>query len=213
MPLFSISTGQPVLATTLTSLTLGYGPNMTAPPDLLVWSAASGGTVTLPAIAPILPSPPTTPGTSPGVGDGLKITIWNTTGNALTLTPAGSDSIDTYFASGVNTKVTLQAQESTTTWKNITGSGAVGPWRYVAGNATIATTDRYLIDTTAGTITLPALSNFPTYTPFITIVSSNVLLTVAPASGNINGQAALTIAAAKEATLLSDGTNFFATAG
>lgn len=212
MPLYSISTGVPTLDTTLTSLTLGYGPNQTAPPDLLIYNGASG-TVTLPAINPTLPSPPTTPSTTPGVGDGFTMTIRNQAGNTITVTPAGSDALENVFLGGIGAQVKLQASAADKKWYNVTGTNGLaggGGSRSVAGAATIATTDRYLIDSTASAITLPAPSNFPTGAPFVTVINTSVgNLTVTPASGNIQGVAALTIATLKSATLLTDGTNFF----
>lgn len=214
MPLYSISTGVPTQTTTNTALTLGYGPNMIAPPDLLFWACTAGGTVTLPSIESVLPVPPGTPGTSPGIGDGYTIKIKNTTGNALTITPVGSDTIDSYTLGGLNDIVTFQASLYNTNWNNLSASGALYPIKYQTNaNYTVATTDRYLIESTAGTVTIPAPTNFTAYVPFVTIISSNVLITVTPASGNINGQASRTIAAAGEASLMTDGTNFFATAG
>lgn len=213
MPLYSISTGVPTFSTTNTTLTLGYGPGMTAPPDLLLWSCTTGGTITLPAIESVLPSPPATPGTAPGIGDGFVLKIKNTTGNALTLTPTGADTIDGYSVNGTGDLVSLQASLYNTNWNNLSSAGSYSSVRYVAGNFTVATTDKVIIDTTAGTGTIPAPSNFTAYVPFVTIISSNVLITLTPASGNINGTASRTIAAAGEASLFTDGTNFFASAG
>lgn len=214
MPANWISYGQPVLGpTTLTSLTLGSGPGQTAPPEFLLWNGASGGTITLPPINPSLPVPPGTPSTTPGVGDGFTITFKNVSGQPLTLTPAGSDTIDTYYISAASNIITLRASTANKNWYNMTGLGA-GNTRSVAGAATIATTDRYLIISAAAAVTLPAPSNFPVDAPFVTVINtSSGNVTVTPASGNIDGLAALTIATVKEATLLCDGTNFFVVAG
>ncbi len=212
MPQYSISTGVPTFSTTVTPLTLGYGPNMTAPPDLLFFAATGGGTIVLPAIKSILPTPPGTPGTSPGCSDGYSLKIKNTGGGSVTLTPAGSDTIDAYNINGLNDFVSLQCSLYNTNWNNLSGTGAYSTVRYVSGNFTVATTDKVIIDSTAGTGTLLAPTTYPAYTPFVTVISSNVLVTISPTSGNINGLAALTIAAGSQATIFGDGTNFFRSA-
>jgi hypothetical protein len=68
--------------------------------------------------------------------------------------------------------------------------------------------DRYIL-AQAGTITVPAPASWPLGQTF-TIYATASSVTIAPASGNINGVAAVTLAANHAGTYFTDGTNFFA---
>ena len=104
------------LTLTSTSITLGYQPGNTLPPRTLVVWAASGGTVTLPPIATVLPNFGTV--TNYNVGNqSLSITIKSLTGQVISVSSAATtETIETATISSSNAKATWQASLSDLKW-------------------------------------------------------------------------------------------------
>jgi hypothetical protein len=210
----AISQGAETLIITA-STTFGYGANQTAPPRLLLCSASTGINVVLPTIPPVLPTAPGTPGTAPGTGDGLLITIRNMVNQNVTVVAGGSDTIfDNLFLNTTGAEENLCAQEGTTTWYRLVNPFGACAYRAVGSSTTVTTGDRFVNTTTAGTVTLLAVGNYPIGTEVITIVnSSSGSDTISPAStaSTIDGQTAWTLTTKTGLGLLTDGTNWFVT--
>lgn len=209
-----ISQGQSTLLNTTATLTLGSGAGATAPPGLLLQSLAAGGTITLPKINQVAPTAPGTPGTTPGIGDGFPFAIMNLTAFPTTLAAASGDTIFTNVPTVVNgtgSMVQLVASSSQSTWYAMDPVGLVGPTvRTVAGAATLASTDRYLVvTTTASTQTIQAPANYQIGQEYVISNSTAGSLTLTPASGNINGTASYTLTTGLAARVFTDGTNFW----
>lgn len=202
------STGQNTLVNTSATLTLGFGPSQTAPPQLLVQSLTASGTVTLPKIDQVAPTAPGTPGTTPGIGDGYVMIIKSTTWYTTTITPASGDTCDVALLTNSGDTCILQSDAGNSKWRSVSGQlvGGATQIATAAGAATIAATTRYQIVTAAATITIPAASN--TGQP-VTIMNESVgSLTITPASGTIDTTASITLTTLKSLTYIGDGVNF-----
>lgn len=110
-----------IVAAATTTVNLGTGPGLTTPPQLLVSNASGALTINLPPISSTQPQPPTTAQAVVGVAGGYRITIFNASGNAITITPNGTDSTlpTAVVASSANAITTLQAVEGTSTWYKV----------------------------------------------------------------------------------------------
>ena len=194
------------------STTLGYGPGQTLPPSLLIYKGTAGGTIVLPPISTVLPTPPATLQATVGTGMGFRITIRNNTSHALTVSPAGSDTIvDTLNLGGQGSEETLQASPYSGGWYRAAMPLQTGAIRTAAGATTLTSADRYVVVTGASTFTIPAPSNFPVGVEFASVINASAgPLTLTPASGNINGATTLSLATQNGVNFLTDGTNFFA---
>lgn len=205
------STGQNTLVnTTNTALVLGFGPGQTAPPQMLVQNLSAGGTVTLPKINAVPPTPPATPGTTPGVGDGDIIIIKSISAQLTTIAAASGDTTDVALQSHTGDVTILQADAGNSQWRAVfNGSASTSGNTQVApgtlSTPTLASTTRYLLVTTAGTVTLPA--TLTAFQPYAVINESNNSLTLTPASGTINTTASFTLATLKSTQFYSDGSN------
>jgi hypothetical protein len=205
------STGQNCLVNTTATLTLGFGPGQTAPPQLLVQNLSAGGTVTLPKIDQVGPTAPGTPGTTPGIGDGYWLTIKNIAQQVTTITPASGDTCDISAISNNGDVIMLVSDAVNSQWRQISGTleGARTATVSTTASTTLAASTRYLIVTTAAhAITIPAGANIDV--PFTILNESSGSITITPASGNINTTAAFTLTTLKSATFYGDGTNFHA---
>jgi len=208
-----ISQGQSTLLNTLTTCTLGVGPNYISTPGVLLQSLAAGGTVTLPKINQVGPTAPGTPGTTPGCGDGMPFTVLNLTAFPSTITAASGDSLYSNVPTVVNgtgSTVQLIASAGQSTWYAIDPVGLFGPTvRTVAGAATLAASDRYLIiTTTAATITVQAPANYQIGQVFSVTNNTAGSLTITPASGNMGTLASFTLTTLLATQFICDGTNF-----
>jgi hypothetical protein len=178
---------------------------------MLIMNATAATTVVLPPIPPVLPTPPGTPGTSPGIGDGFVLTIRNNSTNAITVSAASGDTLgDALQLGGVGSVETVMAVLGSKTWYRMVNPN--GPAAVTSKGAayTVQTSDRYLITTTATTITLQAPSVYPANQPFVTIINaSSGSDTITPASGTLYGAASLTLATKVSSTFLTDGTNWY----
>jgi hypothetical protein len=202
------STGLNVLTNTTATLTLGFGPNMTAPPEVLVQNLTASGTVTLPKIGQVPPTAPGTPGTTPGIGDGYPLIIKNIAAFTTTITPASGDTCDVALVSNIGDTVLLVADNGNSKWRAIAPLVTTSNQVVTASGAnTVASTTRYLIMTGAVTITLTT-TTFPNYQPITIINESSGSDTITPSAGNINTTASFTLTTLKSATFLSDGTNW-----
>ena len=210
----SISQGAETLTVTA-STTLGYGPGLTAPPRLLLCNPSASMNVVLPTIPSVLPNPPGTPGTAPGTGDGLIITIRNLTSYNVTVTAGGSDSInDAPMVNGAGATASLIANLGGGKWYSIVSPWGAAGVRSISGTASTATTaDRYIITPTAGTVNILAPSAYPVGVEFLTVINtSGGSDTLTPASGTIAAVgASLTLTTTISAGLMTDGTNFYLT--
>lgn len=209
-----ISTGYNTLLNTTATLTLGVGSNQTAPPALLLQSLAAGGTVTLPKINPVGPTAPGTPGTTPGISDGYPITILSLAAFPTTIAAASGDTLGAGIPTAINgtgSVISLIASAAQSTWYAINPVGLVGPTiRTVAGAATLAPSDRFLIiTTTAATIATGAPATYQVGQEYVIDNTTSGSLTITPASGNINTTASYTLTTLTAARIITDGTNFF----
>lgn len=202
------SSGQNTLVNTSATLTLGFGPGYTAPPQLLVQNLSAGGTVTLPKINQVGPTAPGTPGTTPGIGDGYLLILKSITWNTTTITPASGDTCDVAALTNSGDTCILQSDAGNSKWRSVSGQlvGGATQIATAAGNATIATTTRYQIVSAAATITIPATLNVGQ--PVTIMNESTGSLTVTPASGTIGTTASYTMSTLTSITFIGDGTNF-----
>ena len=209
-----ISTGYNTLLNTTATLTLGLGPNQTAPPGLLLQSLAAGGTLTLPKINSVGPTAPGTPGTTPGISDGFPITIRNLAAFPTTLAAASGDTLDSILPTALNgtgDSLTLIASASQSTWYSVvpTGGYSGSTIRTVAGAATLAPSDRFLIiTTTAATITIQAPANYQVGQVYTVTNNTSGSLTLAPASGKIGTTTAYTLTTLLPLSFYTDGTDY-----
>lgn len=194
-------------------VTLGFNPGMTAPARLIVITPTANTSITLPPIAPTPPTAPGTPGTSPGVGDGYMITIRSAASYNVTVSAASGNTLaDNLVMNYVGDIESLMACESNTKWYRLVNPFGASMYRKAGAPVTVATTDRYLNIGTAGTITLLAPTAYPYGVEFVTLLDpAGVTYTIAPASGNINGAAAVTVSSAISVGVLSDGSAFYLT--
>lgn len=209
-----ISQGQSTLLNTLTTCTLGVGPNFISTPGVLLQSLAAGGTVTLPKINQVGPSAPGTPGTTPGCGDGMPFTVFSLTAFPTTIAAASGDTLYAgvpTVINGTGSSLQLVASASQSAWYPVSPVGLVGPTiRTVSGAATLAASDRFLIiTTTAATISILAPANYQVGQIYGIDNTTGGSLTLAPASGNIQGVAAYTLTTLNVANVFTDGSNFF----
>lgn len=111
-----------------TSVTFGTAQSGYVTPAWLVEVLATGSlTINLPNISDILPSPPTTSQVTTGVGSAFQMTIFNTGGATITVTPNSSDTpADVTLPSTITVGTTagtscntLQAHTATNTWYQI----------------------------------------------------------------------------------------------
>jgi hypothetical protein len=204
-----LSQGPGTLVNTSATLTLGFGAGQTAPPMVLVQNLTASGTVTLPKINQVPPSPPATPGTTPGVSDGDALIIKNIAAFTTTLTPASGDTCDVALI-GIVGDTWLVADAGNSKWRAVVpGVGSGSQVTSSAGNVTLSTSTRYFVHiTTAGTITIPATFNALIGQPFTIINDTSGSDTLTPASGTINTTASYTLTTLNSATFISDGTNF-----
>lgn len=204
------STGQDTLVNTSTALVLGFGPSQTAPPQMLVQNLAAGGTVTLPKINSVPPTPPGTPGTTPGIGDGYILIIKSIANQNTTITPASGDTADVALQTHNGDVTIFQADALNSVWRSVfngSASSAGNVITTVGAATTLAVTTRYLIVTAASTITLPT-ATAPVGQSYAIINESGGSLTITPASGTVNTTASFTLTTLKSAQFFSDATNW-----
>jgi hypothetical protein len=208
----SISQGAETLTITA-STTLGYGPAQIAPPRFLLCNASGPINVVLPTIPSVMPVPPGTPGTTPGVGDGLLLTIRNLTANAVTVAAASGDTlVDPLQLTGQGACENIAAVYGNRSWYRSVNPGGASGVRTVGAATTVTTADRYIITSTATTVTLLAATAVPVGVELLTIInSSSGSDTVTPAQGTVNGAASLTMTTKTSAGFISDGQNYFIT--
>lgn len=208
----AISTGYETLTITA-STTLGYGSGQGAPPRILMCNATGAINVVLPKIQSVGPTPPGTPGTTPGVGDGMLLCIRNLTANAVTVAAASGDTlVDPLLLGGQGATENIFACYANSSWyRQINPLGGSGV-QTVGAATTVTTANRYLITSTATTITLPAATAVPVGVEIFTIInSSGGSDTITPVSGNINGTASFTQTTKTSIGVLSDGTSYWLT--
>ncbi len=205
-----VSTGQNTLVNTSATLTLGTAGGQTAPPMYLIQNLAAGGTVTLPKINQVPPTAPGTPGTTPGISDGYPLWIKSIAQFPTTITPASGDTADIALISNSGDIVLLVADAANSKWRAYTPStgNSINAITAVAGAATLSANTRYLIESVAATITIPA--TLPVGAPYTIVNESSGSLTLTPASGTIDTTASFTLTTLKSFTLFTDGTNFHA---
>lgn len=85
------------------------------------------------------------------------------------------------------------ATNSTVTWNAVGRIGTNGN-RSIAAPTTIVPGDQYVVITGAGAVTLPTASTMPAFGQVDIINASGGSVTVTPATGQIAGAAALTVA-------------------
>lgn len=205
-----VSTDTNTVVNTATTLTLGFGPSQTPPPQMLVQNLSAGGTVTLPPINSVVPSPPSTTNTQPGVGDGYVIYIKSIANQNTTIAAASGETTDVALQTHSGDVTILQSDAQNSKWRSIfNGSASSGGnvITTVGAATTLAVTTRYLIVTAAATITLPT-ATAPVGQAYAIINESNGSLTITPASGTVNTTASFTLTTLKSAQFISDATNW-----
>lgn len=120
MPVNYVLQGLESLTLTSTSVTLGYLPGNTPPPEVLILWPASTATVTLPPINTILPNFTTITNYNPG-NNGIILRIKSLTGQVVNISGASAtDKIfDTLVISSSGARVTLLASVTDNTWYQI----------------------------------------------------------------------------------------------
>ncbi len=161
--------------------------------DRFVFISAAG-TVTLPA--------PT------AMSAGLPVVV-KATAQPVTLTAASGANLDgTTLGSAVielNQSFTVTS-DGLTNWYSV-GRDFQQQVRTASPPATLSVTDRIVLSG-AGALTLPAPAGYSVGYPFV-VHATAASVTITPASGNINGAAAVTLGANANAQIFCDGTNFF----
>lgn len=208
-----ISYGQDTVLNTTATITLGFGPGNMAPPRLLLMNVTQGATVNLPPISTGEPSVPGTLTAAVGVADGFVLTIKSLTNNPVTITPNGSDAADTIVLGAAGLVTNLIASVPGAKWYVVAGGGGESRTtnRLVTGNATLAVSDRYLLDTASGTITLQTAALYPSYAPYTIVrdISGATTLTVSPTSPALINAVNLASISSASGTFYTDGTNWF----
>lgn len=199
----SISYGIEALTVT-SSTTFGVGSFQTPMPRLCVYNGTSGGTLTLPVINTVNPTPPGTPGTSPGVGDGALITINNIANKALTIAAGGSDTAEFTFVPALGA-LTLIASAAASKWYSA-GQPDNRAVRSVTAAATISPVDRIVSIGASVSVTLPAATAAPVGQPIYVVSAGSFTPTIV---GTISGVANITMAANTMNTLITDGTLWY----
>jgi hypothetical protein len=98
-----------------------------------------------------------------------------------------------YYECLTSTQPSQSNPQGTVTWTPV---GIIGQNSNVsvATPATVAPGNNYVVVTSAGALTLPTASSMPAFSPINVINASGGLVTVTPATGQIAGAAALTVA-------------------
>ena len=135
----------------------------------------------------------------------------DTTTNMVTVTPAGSNTIngqtgDYILYTGYQTlNITSDGSSG---WDRTSGTGPTAT-RAAASATTVGPSDRYLLVSAGAAITLPAATSFPVGQA-ITVKNTGVVNSVVtPAQGNIDGYAAATINPYVSVGYITDGSNYY----